>query len=341
MVEALWGDDSPIRRQHALLHSFERMENLSMEIGRIATVGKADALASRRRRGSQGTSRRQSGLDDGDKGNSGLAGWEDDAEFSFLEDDTTLDMEDHLVKSCKPEPIDLKLLAMLGPDGEAKLSEDYERIFEYFRHKSVLMERKATQRPAMADMNAMRRGSAMDADTDEEEEEEVKLKSSRSDRRKSMAASAGARKERRQTIAPANILPSVVDPRGVGGKKNAKTTATRSRGPRAAVVVPVAGGVLSGVSGEDGNDEDENPESPTSTAGLSPRSPRSPASPSASPRANRKNRPQRKATLFTSEGGDLPDDAQGDAGAGEIAVELPIVGGASTSTPRAQAKRRR
>lgn len=50
--------------------------------------------------------------------------------------------EKQFVACCKPFPCDIKLLQILGQEGEQLLTDDYERVYEYFRNKNMTLDRQ-------------------------------------------------------------------------------------------------------------------------------------------------------------------------------------------------------
>jgi len=129
---------------------YERMDLTSKQVHRMADQliavrkqhGRRSTVRSRHRKDSFGPI---SGVDDslGGDNEQGSCTLET-AEESLLDDAGRCEMEDVFVKCCRPNPDDLRLLEMVGPSGETDLFMDYQRIAEYFRHKSALTDRRSS-----------------------------------------------------------------------------------------------------------------------------------------------------------------------------------------------------
>lgn len=59
-----------------------------------------------------------------------------------LASDISEKAEKQFVTCCKPFPCDIKLLQILGQEGEQLLTDDYERVYEYFRNKNMTLDRQ-------------------------------------------------------------------------------------------------------------------------------------------------------------------------------------------------------
>lgn len=137
-------DDSPQSYSRSPKDAYDFMDRVAKQVYRLAALSNVNATKPRHPAG-----RRTSFQ--GEQNNN----WEA-AEESFLVDRN--DMEATFVQCCLPNSeCDLKLLDLLG-DTDSQLCEDYQRIMDYFRHKTLLMERRQNvekMRVAAADDSAL------------------------------------------------------------------------------------------------------------------------------------------------------------------------------------------
>mmetsp|Transcript_88290 Transcript_88290/g.224749 ORF Transcript_88290/g.224749 Transcript_88290/m.224749 type:complete len:294 (-) Transcript_88290:74-955(-) len=127
---------------------YERMETMWQELEAMAAVAKKQAVKEKTAKEKQEPPRPQPpGTPSvGSRGGALPLQYKKD-EWDLVEEATFGEavgekVEKHLVVCCKPLPCDVKLLQMLGEEGEGLLNDDYERIFEYFRNKHLRLDRQ-------------------------------------------------------------------------------------------------------------------------------------------------------------------------------------------------------
>jgi len=114
---------------------YEKMDSMARELDRLYELGREEdallaPLAALKASGGGAASAALGGL------GLGRDEW-DNTEDCIFEDTTNEDFERNLLEVCRPMPWDLRLLGQLGEECEDLLSEDYDRIFKYFRNKHV------------------------------------------------------------------------------------------------------------------------------------------------------------------------------------------------------------
>mmetsp|Transcript_88492 Transcript_88492/g.233268 ORF Transcript_88492/g.233268 Transcript_88492/m.233268 type:complete len:297 (-) Transcript_88492:6-896(-) len=130
---------------------YERMDTMWQELEAMAAFAKEQAVrekekaAKEKKESALAPATRDSKISIGSRGGPPLQYKKD--EWDRVEESTFGEavgekVEKHLVSCCKPLPCDVKLLQILGEEGEGLLNDDYERIFEYFRNKHMRLDRQ-------------------------------------------------------------------------------------------------------------------------------------------------------------------------------------------------------